>query len=532
MRLLPPARAAVLTAALLLPAAPAAAASPCVDLPASVSRASADPIAFQDAGKVTVSARTALRGVRVRIVRGTTVLATGRRSRMAAGRSSVPMRFTRVLGGRVRVEVSARAAGCAARRSVTREWLFGRAALPIIAGRPSAYVEDYGSSMKVVLRAVAGEPLRDVEAELAGPDGSVVARATAGALERVAVVELPLSGPLAPGDYALRLTGRSASRAGVLRRTQALSLRSAASAGATPDRPGQGARPDRPGQGGSAAGVAVQRATVDWSGGAWRGREVGGFVVPGLGYGEVVCRPNAQWVRFFSSQSGREIAMMNWTRRDWVDWREQALREAVLTPFTGGEFNEGFNKFGPTPEKRSTGTFEGIISDRGAFGSPGGAGADPTTLSLAWSWDFSDEGNARCTVDASFATETAGTAAPLARSLSLAWRGEANAAGRDGQTAIVEGLGRVDVTCAPGRDGTRWVTVTGPSAATVTRREGSEETVTPVETGPVAVPLPNNGMLKLEFEGGRSLLLSSRFKFDDPEPAENFCFVAGQAIVP
>lgn len=514
---------AALAALSLLGAAPAAAAPPCAGLPVVPTRATADPIAFQDAGRVALDAGAALRGVRVRVVQGERVLAQGRRARAPRGRSTVAVRFAGVLGGRVRVVVSGRAAGCP-RRSVARVWVFGARSLPVLAARPSAYVEDYGSSMRIVLRTVAGEVLRDVRAELAGPDGAPVGEASVAALDRVAELELPLTGPLAPGAYRLRLSGRAGGR--LLRREQALALRSAASAGETP------APPPGVAGGGASSGAAVQRATVDWSAGAWQGREVGGFVVPGMGYGEVVCRPDAQWVRFFSSRGNREIAMMTWTQRDWVDWRERALREAVLTPFTGGQFNEGFNKFGPTPEKRSTGTFEGIISDRGAFGSAGEEGAPPTTLSLAWSWDFTDAGAARCTVQASFVTETAGAARPLARSVAVAWRGEANAPARQGRTAIVEGLGRVDVSCEPGRDGVRWVTVTGPAGATITRREGSDETITSVTQGPVAVPLPNNGMLKLGFGEGRTLLLSSRLKFDDPEPAENFCFVAGQAVVP
>jgi hypothetical protein len=149
-----------------------------------------------------------------------------------------------------------------------------------------------------------------------------------------------------------------------------------------------------------------------------------------------------------------------------------------------------------------------------------------------WSWDFTETGSYRCSVNASFATAAQGASRPLARSVSLNWRGDGNAAGRSGTTTIVEGLGRIDVSCEPGPDGVRWVTITGPQGATITRREGSDETTTSVETGPVAVPLLANGMLKLDFGSGRTLLLSSRFKVDDPDPAQNFCFIAGQTIVP
>jgi hypothetical protein len=424
------------------------------------------------------------------------------------------------------VSVSAKAAGCAQRSSRSREWLFAPAALPVIASRPSAYVEDYGSAMNVVLRTVGGDALSDVTLQLVGPTGAVVASATyKPSFDRLVVVALPLKAALAPGTYKLRIRGRSAGRAGVLRRVQPVTLRSADGANLPSD-------PNAAPADGTASGINVQRASVDWSGDSWEGREVGGFIVPGLGYGEVVCRPNAQWIRFFSSATGREIAMMNWTKRDWVQWRENSLREAVLTPNTGTQFNEGFNKWNPDSEKQSTGTFEGIISDRGPFGSAGGPAADATTLSLAWSWDFTETGSYRCSVSASFATEAEGDSRPLARSTSLNWRGDANASGRSGTTTIVEGLGRVDVSCEPGAAGVRWVTISGPQSATITRREGSEETITTVETGPVAVPLVTNGMLKFDFGSGRTLLMSSRYKVDDPDPAQNFCFIAAQAIVP
>ena len=518
--------AAALAAALLLPAAPAAARSSCAKLPAFPTRATTDPVLFQDAAKLTLTSSRRLHGVRVRLIKGKRLLATGRAKRTGAGKAELPLRFRHVLGGRAKLIVTARAAGCRKRGRVVREWLFAPTQLPVIAGRSSAYVEDYGSSMKVVLRTVAGEALKDITAELVAPGGAVIATAThRPSFRRVIVLELPLDGALAPGKYTIRIKGRADGRSGLLRRVQSVALRSADGA----DSP---AGPSPSPAGDSSSGLTTQRATVDWSGGQWQGREVGGFVVPGLGYGEIVCRPNAQWLRFFSSRTGREIAMMNWTRRDWVDYHEDALREAVLTPYTGTQFNEGFNKFGPTPEQRSTGTFEGIISDRGAFGSAGGEGLPPTTLSLAWSWDFSDQGNARCAVSATLATETAGTAAPLARSVSINWRGDENAPKRNGQTTIVEGLGRIDVTCDRYTGGVRYITITGPEAATITKREGSVEEVTSETTGPISYPLVNNGMIRFDFGGGRTLLLSSRFKANDPDGSQNFCFIAGQAIVP
>jgi hypothetical protein len=520
-----PLLAAVFAAVLALPAS--AAASSCAKLPVTAGRATTDPVAYQDAGKLALSAARALRDVRVQVVQGRHVLARGSARRLPAGRAVVPIRFTRILGGRVTLKVSGRASGCAKRSSYTREWLFAPAALPILASRPSAYVEDYGSAMNIVLRTVGGDALSNITLDLVGPNGDVVSSATyKPSFDRLVVIALPLKAALAPGTYKLKIRGHSAGRSGVLRRVQPVALRSADGANLPSD-------PNAAPSDGSGSGITTQHVTVDWGEDAWQGREVGGFVVPGMGYGEVVCRPDAQWIRFFSSETGHEIAMMNWTKRDWVQWHEDSLREAVLTPNTGTQFNEGFNKWNPYSEKQSSGTFEGIISDRGPFGAPGGASlAMPTTLSLAWSWDFTQTGSYRCSVNASFATEAPGAARPLARSVGLNWRGDANAAGRSGATKIVEGLGRIDVSCEPGTDGTRWVTITGPESATITRREGSDETVTSVDVGPIAQPLPTNGMLKLDFGSGRTLLLSSRWKADDPDATQNFCFIAGQAIVP
>src|SRR5438128_995814 len=130
---------AVSAAALALPAS--AAASSCAKLPVSASRTTTDPVAYQDAGRVVLSSSKALTDVRVKLVQGKHVLARGSARKVAKGRSFVGVRFSRILGGRVSVVVSGRAPGCAKRGSYSREWLFAPHALPVLAGRPSAYVE-------------------------------------------------------------------------------------------------------------------------------------------------------------------------------------------------------------------------------------------------------------------------------------------------------------------------------------------------------------------------------------------------------
>jgi hypothetical protein len=216
--------------------------------------------------------------------------------------------------------------------------------------------------------------------------------------------------------------------------------------------------------------------------------------------------------------------------KDWTTGTEVAIREAVISTVSGQQANEGFNKFGP-PEKIGSGSFEGIFGDRGPFEMPA-PGALPTTIALTWSWDFRVEGREKCLVDATFVTEAPPEQHPLARSLQIAWRGDENAVGRDGATAIIDGIGRIDATCGAGLDGVRWVTITGPESGTLTQREGSEVRTTDFTEGPIAVPIPNNALMTFTFPGGGRLIMSTRHKVNDPNLANNFCFVAGQAFVP
>jgi hypothetical protein len=521
--------AALAAVAACLPAAPAVAASSCATLPLTAARPTADPVDFQDGSTMTLRARgVKVKGIAVTLQQAGLTYAHGAVAAAAPGASvSVPLIFTKgIVDGPFTVVVTGTRQGCTSPGRVKAHWRFSKLTLPIVASRPSAYAEDYGTKMKIALRSVGGRSIRNVTAELVAGNGAVVGKGTrTGSFTQNADVTLSLTTKLTSGSYRLRVVGRTAYVSQRLVRTEPLAFRSAQGAtqlgGATAVTTSS---PD--------AGLVSQRATVDWGSGAHEGRDTAGFQVPGIGYGEVVCRPNAQWLRLFSGATGHEIAMMNWVHKDWVQFQENALREGVLTQFTGTQVNEGFNKFSPA-EKLSTGTFQGIISDRGLFGSAGGPGTAPTTISLAWSWDFTTQGDERCAVDATFTTEKATSATPpIARSLSLNWRGDDNAAGHDGASVDVPGLGRVDATCAAGVNGTRWVTITGPGGATVTTRQGSDETVVPVGTGPVAVPLPNNGMLQFAFPGGGTLLMSSRWKVNDPKPAQNYCFLAAQAVQP
>ena len=256
---------------------------------------------------------------------------------------------------------------------------------------------------------------------------------------------------------------------------------------------------------------------------------MGGFIAPGIGYGEIVCSPEQQWLRFFPSNGGRESAMMNWTYKDWGTFSEHSLREAKFVNGSGPDFREGLNKFGPT-EKTSNGTFEGIISDRGPILGPGGSSlAPPTTLDMSWKWNFSRAKSSRCRVEAPFRTETGRVDRPVARSAQIVWRDAANATESNAIDSVeFPGLGEVRVVCEAGIDGSRQITLDGPGGGLIVSREGSDETSVRQDDGPLSFRLPNNGMLLFRLDSGQNILVSSRWKANDPDPAANWCVAAAQ----
>jgi hypothetical protein len=530
-------RCSTLLAVLLLaPTLGAASARACDDLPVRVSLSSSDPTLLRDEPRAILSPRAvAVSAVRVELRRGTRLYASGFLSgRLARGRTAVALTLAagrQVGAGRYRLIAIGRRAGCAGRASAARDWRFGTPSLPVRAAPISTFVRDNEGSLRLILRSVGHRRVRGVRVRLLDAAGATVAQSPRRASFRgEKVVDLPVAGTLPPGSYTLRVSGKSDGAAETELSEQPLTL-AAGGNGNGGGNGGGGPAPD-PTQP-SPVGLVEQRAVVDWSGGESRGRDVAGFVAPGVGYGELVCRPDAQWIRFYPTDLQREVAMMTWTYKDWAENQEKAVREAQYGPFTGPDFREGLNKFGP-PEKRSTGEFSGIVSDRGPFGSLGGASlAAPTTFRLTWEWDLTDSRTSRCHVEATFLTENAaGTQAPLARSTSLVWRGDANAAGHDSASVGVPGLGTVSLTCQAGVRGARTLTVDTALGADVTTREGSDDVARGQAFGPIVAQLPNNGMLAIRFSNGATLLASSRWKVNDPDATQNACFVAAQAVVP
>ncbi len=391
----------------------------------------------------------------------------------------------------------------------------------------SRFAEDYPQRLTIFVSERRGKDLRGVRASLVDrADGTVVARGKSrGGGPPAAVVLGVLDGRLEPGSYAVRVSAKVAGRKG--RRAKETRIDFGSRSGSPPGPLYPQLSPPPVGAPGS--GAIVEQATVDWRAGQFAGRDQAGFDAPGIGHGQLACRPDTQWLRFFPDDSTRETAMMNWTYKNWETWQENAIREVVAP--TGAEFNEGLNKFGPQSEKVSRGYFVGIISDRLVPGAPGGPGRPPTTLRLSWAWDFTDPGNERCFVTATFVTERAGEAGNEVRSLTANWRGEADAAGRDHAAVALPGLGTFEVVCQPGSTGDRFLRITPEPAvtpATFTLFQGSDVDIASQSTAPYLKRLPNNGMLTADLGGRGSLIATSRFKTNDPDPSLNFCHIAAQ----
>jgi hypothetical protein len=385
--------------------------------------------------------------------------------------------------------------------------------LPLAASPVSTYIGDNVGAVKLVVRPIKRARLGPVQVALRNSQGRLIAqKKIASPTEEATITSLKVKAKLKAGTYRLWMTGKKKNGGKLLSAKRKITFV-----------PGGGGKPAM-----VESGVLIQPVTVDWYDGKWGGRDVAGFVAPGIGYGEVVCSPETQWVRFFGSSGGRETAMMTWTYKNWGTWQEKSLQEAVYTTGTGFDFNEGLNKFSPA-EKTSTGTFEGVISDRGPIGGPGGGAVAPvTTLSLDWEWDFTNPGESRCHVEAVFRTETELTNFPLARSLQVFWRGTENAAANGFQAIEFPGLGTVSIRCEPGEP--RQLRVDATTGGKVITREASEDSSITEGSGPVTANLPNNGQVLVELNSGRRILIASRWKLNDPSPGQNFCALAGQVM--
>jgi len=511
-------------AGLLLFVAPASAAGKkCNKLPLSVKLSSHNPTDLLEKSQAWVYVKPGSRvnGARVKVRRGGKVFAKGRMSgRLAAGRTSIiRLKTVRAIGaGKYRVDVSARKGGCSKARTKKAKWGFRKPSLPVRALPVSTRVGDNVGSVRFALGPIRRIAVGRVRVTLQNSNGATVAEQVIPDLGRNQIVaELPISGRLSPGKYKVVLVGQEKD-GGIWRRSEQ-TVRFVSGGG--------GAKPIEP------TGEQIQKVVVNWSRGDFKGRETGGFVAPGIGYGEIVCSPDQQWIRFYPSNGGREAAMMNWTFKNWGTFSEKSLREAKYANGTGPDFREGLNKFGP-PEKYSTGEFQGIISDRGPIEGPGGVSlAPPTTLNMAWEWDFNSSKGSRCHVEATFRTETELEDKPLARSAQIVWRREKNATEKNTISKTdFPGLGEVSVVCEAGPTGVRRIAIDSPVGGRIITREGSDDFLVNQGSGPIVSRLPNNGMLFLQLNSGERVLVSSRWKANDPNPDKNWCVIAAQIYSP
>jgi len=517
----------IATTAFALAAVPASAKrhrakGPCSTLPINIKLSTHDPTGLLEDGFawIYVNPRGHIRSAVVKVKRGNRVYAKGRVvGRMARGRTSVIRMHVkrRMPQGRYKVQVTAGKPRCGRRVSKARRWKFHVPSLGLKAIPVSTRVNDNIGVVRFALRPVRRTQVGRVRVSLIGPGGGVVSQRVVDDVDgRQVMVELPIDGKLKPGKYRVRLNGQDQATGAYRQSQQTWSFA----------RGGGRAKPV------AVTGQYTQRIAVDWYNGKWKGRQVAGFVAPGIGYGEVVCSPYQQWVRFYPSSGSRESAMMVWAYKAW-DHKdsEKSIREAKYTNGTGPDFREGMNKFTPT-EKYSTGSFQGIISDRGPIDGPGGSPlAPPTTFDLDWEWNFKNSG--KCHVEGTFRTETAEDIDPLARSVQVVWRGEVNAVpANTTSTVTYPKLGNVQVVCEPGQSGTRRLTIDGAIGGKVVTREGSEDYAVSQADGPLIMRLPNNGMLFVTMNNGDRLLVSSRWKVNDPVASRNWCVVAAQIYSP
>jgi hypothetical protein len=139
----------------------------------------------------------------------------------------------------------------------------------------------------------------------------------------------------------------------------------------------------------------------------------------------------------------------------------------------------------------------------------------------------------------------------LAVSLSLNWSGLAYAPERDTTVQTIPGIAQVEARCTP-EEQALVVTPTLSGVRTVadvttfqgegTAGVSSHARLYSESTDPLTIPLPTNGMIEgtlsvepITGDGGAgpapySLTLSSEWKLNDPDEADNYCYVAGQFL--
>jgi hypothetical protein len=139
----------------------------------------------------------------------------------------------------------------------------------------------------------------------------------------------------------------------------------------------------------------------------------------------------------------------------------------------------------------------------------------------------------------------------LAVSLSINWSGLAYAPERDTTVQSIPGIAQVEARCTmeeqalvvtPTLSGVRTVADVTTFQGEGTAGVSSHARIYSESTTPLMIPLPTNGMIEgtlsvepVTGDGGPgpapySLTLSSEWKLNDPNEADNYCYVAGQFL--
>lgn len=301
----------------------------------------------------------------------------------------------------------------------------------------------------------------------------------------------------------------------------------------------------------------VQRVTVAWDGSQQRKVQVRNVVVPGIGELALVCKGNATMIRLHTEDRGLETQM--WLQKFEVKNEHDVV--AVKTPRiyrwahalddgtggTGYYAAEGLNQRTPI-ENYSTGTINGVISQRPGRQQPGTALSPKpvTSFELTWYWNgFRHPAAYRsCRIDVVATTR-------LDSRAGITWHGSADAVGHERQTSRIPGFGDLTLECRDEVDPTgaaqtlsivpddpdsdlyvERVTGEGWVEDHVERGSYAPGATVPATLGPVA--LPRNGTLRLRLRVGtaeRWILVSSYRVTNNPDPRLNLCEVSAAHYV-
>lgn len=320
-------------------------------------------------------------------------------------------------------------------------------------------------------------------------------------------------------------------------------------------------------------GSLYQRLDLRWSGDHWRRAGTVSFQIPGIGTGDVTCRPNTTWIQFVPSDPVAENDMWTVKREDKNGLWQTAVKNARVYRFstptstvphgTGVSAYEGFNQQKPI-ETSDSGSLFGLISKRGPLNGPGGAGVAPTSVHLTWSWSGFGTSSAACHVTAQFITQISGPSRTIlegsggsragrpgpVESFNINWHGVADYAAATQRPNSVEipGAGVLSGSCEPSGEANLTLTPdagTTPFARVTTYQgEGIDNASTqdyytdPVSGDVGPIPLPVNGEVAMSVwpawnSGGAptaTAIVSALRVTNDPDPADDFCEVSVQVV--